>query len=368
MRTLVANQITAQQSGKRTPYFLLSFTSKTGSTVYNFNTDSPEYPNRILMIDHTEEPYNDYAYIMLRNNDRAVPDLVGYHVYIGYGDTYSGVNYAEQVGNLWVKEQRLVSAPGKLYTLLVLEGTWSLFREQMIFLGSPPYFDGMDRDTEELVDEITNAPTIYDMIGLIIDKVNEATGLTLTLYALGSADDGIIDSYVPGEEYTTFKDNGLVTASDIIQQLMAFTKCYLRIEYNSYLRVIFPQIADAVNKTYYSNQVPYFKEATSNDPLLVPNSIVVYCAANPDGTWRTPAEVAAEAGIALDQDSIDQYMVVKKINISAYVPDKAQADDRADAILTKTKAQLVYGQITMPHDAAVEIYDYIEAIDNRGAV
>ena len=74
-RSLSATYLAAQQSANKTPYFKLLF--KHGATTKNLSTDGT-YGNRILLIDHTEEPYNDFATIIFRNNDRDLPtDLKG---------------------------------------------------------------------------------------------------------------------------------------------------------------------------------------------------------------------------------------------------------------------------------------------------
>jgi hypothetical protein len=131
----------AQQAPNKTPYFKLVFTSKDGGTTVDLSTDGT-YGNRILLIDHTEEPYNDFATIIFRNNDRALPsNLKGYWVEIGYGYvTGAGNEYLGDGTNepaparLWVKHQQTVSAAGKLWELLELEGMWALLRESLIRL------------------------------------------------------------------------------------------------------------------------------------------------------------------------------------------------------------------------------------------
>jgi hypothetical protein len=398
MRTLEANQTTAQQQNARTPYIKLVFYSQNYSSVetwyarafatntegtsygseVSFNTtgagttvdlstDSAVYGNRILLIDHTEEPYNDYAYIMLVNNTRDIPDLVGYYTDVGYGDTYLGSNYylGGRTSRLWVKEQRLVSSGGKLYTLLVLEGIWSFFREQLLigsFAGQgylKHYYDPQDADETDM-----STMTIFDCCSEIVNLVYQATGQTLLLSMAPDEDDNIMDTYVPGKELNVIPYE---TANDLLQQLMSFCKSFLLVRYGMIINVIYPQDTDAVDRTYYSYQQHYFLSYTSNDPLVIPNKIYVFHGRDPDtGLWPDEATVITTAGEDHDQESIDAYMEVADIYVSDYISSQADANTRADAILYKTEAQLVKGELIVPHDAAVELYDKISVVDTRG--
>ena len=174
-RSLSATYIAAQQAASNTPYYKLLFTSKSGGTTVDLSTDSATYGNRILLIDHTEEPYDDFATIILRNHDRSIPtNLKGYWVEIGYGYTTGAGN--EYLGDgtnegapprLWVKHQQTISAGGKLWELLELEGMWSKLRETLIRLGNPPFY------TISYTDD-----TIYDIIGVILAQC-EGSGVAM---------------------------------------------------------------------------------------------------------------------------------------------------------------------------------------------
>lgn len=374
MKTLVANHTTAQQQSSRTPYIHLVFYNADESTNYDFSTDSVAYGNRILLVDHTEEPYNDYAYIMLRDNDRTVPTLKGYHTNIGYGDTYLGTDYYSDSPRLWVKEQRVVSAGGKLYTLLVLEGIWSFFREQLL-IGSltagegfaKRYYDPDDADTT-----IMHSMTIFYCLVEIEQKVDEACGTEIVLYMEATQDDGIIDAYIPGPELNSIP---YYSAADLMQQLLAFTKCFIRLRNNETMQILYLLSSDDIDKTYYSDQQPFFYEYVRNDRLLVPNRIVVFAGVDPETSeWPDEATVIAMAGdtgnpsvSTAAQASIDAYMQVTDIHVSAYIQSQSDAQARAEAILYKYEAQQVTGTLIIPHDAALELYDHLQIVDNRSA-
>ena len=368
-RTLNPNQILAQQSEKRTPYFKLQFVSKNAMTTVDLSTDSLLYPNRILLIDHTEEPFNDHAYIMLRNNTRDLPNILGYSVTIGYGDKYGITNYYETSSRMWVKEQRIISSPGKLYTLLVLEGIWSLFGEQEILLGDPPYYNGqiVDASGNYVLDPSLIAITIYDIIGAIVGQVVTSTSYLLTLLALNPAtDDDIIDNYAPGAEIISIAQRSH-TALYLIVQLMGFTKSFIRVKNSYELEIKYPQLDDSADFTYYSYQQPYFIDFTSNDPAIVPNRILVFQGQDEYNNWPDAATVLANCGEATNYDAVDAYMEATAIHIAGYIDNQADADIRAEAILYKTEAQLVYGQLVIPHDAGVELYDLLSVVDHRGS-
>ena len=90
MRTVSSDLQTAQEAPSKTPYIELVFHH--GSTSY-------DYGSRKKLIEHHEEPYNDYATILLNNHDRDVADLTGYYVDIAYGAGGSG----SPTARLWVK-------------------------------------------------------------------------------------------------------------------------------------------------------------------------------------------------------------------------------------------------------------------------
>ena len=356
MKTLNANQILGQQQSSRDAYFSLIFTSKDGLTTYDFSTDSAVYPDRILLIDHTEEPYNDYAYIMLRNDNRDIPDLKGYWVEIGYGDYYSGTAYHSHVGRLWVKEQRIISAPGRLYTLLVLTGVWELFKEQPGLAGTAlsGYTDAGAT--------VWNGMAIFWIISEIAQGVEDVTGyVTVTQYEGTDFDQGMF-YYYPGAEIDIIP---WANASELIQKLLSWTKCFIRIREGFTLDVVYPKDTDVAVKTFYNNQVPKFIEYTDSDNVLVPNRIIVYynqISDNPE-TWPDPIPMAE----SLDTASIAAYMEVPKHFKVGIISSSSDAQIRADAILMKSKYQMVQGQLIMPHDASLELYDLIAISDTRGS-
>lgn len=348
MRTLSAALTTVQDSGSAIPYIKLKFTSKDGSTTYDYST-------RILSLEHHEEPFKDYAYIIIRNDDLAIPDLTGYWVQIGYG-FYTGNNVAEPDGDtagneysysarLWVKNQREVSMQGVLQVILYLEGVWVMMAERyLIGSANPPYYD----------DDPYETSTIYEILEDIIETELTKVGYTFLLSALGDQDDDIINDYIPT---LVINVPGMETFRVIVQRLVDMTHCYLRSRANLTFEVRYPTAIDSVDATFYSYQQPYFKEYTEVRNAIVPNKITVF--ANEEGGWNIQ-------GQAEDSNQIARYVETEDFLLAGDITDSTDAINRASAILTKQKSDLLGGRLIIPHHCGLELYDRVEIRDTRG--
>jgi len=349
MRTgLSATLEAAQVAASRQPYLYLLFTSYDEGTTYNLSSNG-SYGNRILLIDHSEEPYNEYAYIMLRDYDRALPtDLTGYWVEIGYGDvTGVGDEYA-QTARLWVKHQQVVSAAGKLIIILELEGMWAKLKETKMMLGTAPYFNAT-----------YTTETPYDLITLFLSEADPA----VTLAALGGQDDGIIDTYIP--EFSVNEVEYFEDAASLIYEAIKMTKCFLRPKTGLEFEVRYPLESNAVDLTIYSEGtgVQKFYEYADRKNLVIPNHI--YCVANQgaDGLWTD--KIIAEA---VSQDSIDAYGDTPDIVLAPELDNATDAENRAEVVLARMGDEEPAGTLTIPHDCRIELYDYILVGDSRGFV
>ncbi len=350
MRTIHSDLITAQQSGAANPYIYI-------------NINSTDYSSRLLSLEHIEEPYRDRAVIVLANSDRHFNsnDLRGKSFSIGYGyNTTSGNRYtgdgsgSEAMPTLWVKSQSMVSMEGELVCLLECEGGWMKLNEfNFITGGEPPYFN--------------TAFTATDTVFQLIDKALVEAGFTLN--ALGGEDDGIVNSFHP-----IFVANPLTydTPASIIYRLIQMTKTYLRQVESLAYEIIYPQSSDAVKETYYSGQAPYFREYTEKSNLIVPNHIVVYCNRDPLGDWDTP-EYPLITGEARDADQFTgdtydgAYTEVIEYHTAPFIGSVSDANDRAEAILQRYKAEALAGRLLLPfNDCRVELYDRVRVEDGRG--
>lgn len=344
MRTIHADLITAQQSGAAIPYIYLSI-------------GGIDLSDRLVSLEHIEEPYQGRASIVLANSDHYLDEVdlrgssfaIGYGYVTGSGNKYTGDGAgSDAIPTMWVKSQMFTSLEGETVCILYAEDGWVKLTEyNYITDGSAPYLNT----------EYTADTSIYD----IIDKALQEAGFSLN--ALGGQDDGIIDTFQP-----TFVANPLTydSPASIIRRLISMTKCYLRQVESLAFEVVYPQDADSTNETYYSNQAPYFKEYVEKKNLVIPNSIAVFCNRDPNGEWDTTSYPLI-TGTATDADSIAQYGTVTEYHIAPYIDNQTDADNRAAAILARYKVEALSGRLLLPfHDCRVELYDLVDVIDTRG--
>jgi len=346
-RSVSETYLAAQQSLNKTPYFKLLF--KHGETTVDLSSDNSTYGNRLILIDHVEEVYNDYATIVFRNKDRDIPNLLGYWIEIGYGYvTGAGKEYLGDGTNepapprIWVKHQQTVSAGGKLWELLELEGMWTLLRETLIRLGSPPLYTASY--TED---------TIYDIIGYILGEIDPA----MTLEALAE-DDGIINSLQPQFDINA---QPFEYADALIYRLLNMTASYLKPLDEMRWEIKYPQSDDAIDLTYYSAQAPYFHEYIERRNVLIPNHIYVFGNAGEDGLWASYITGEAE-----DASEVASYADIIKVILAGSLTQQADVDARASALLARAKFEQLAGRMVAPHDGRVELYDNISILDSRG--
>lgn len=347
-RSLSETYIAAQNALSKTPYFKLLF-KRTGDDDVDLSSDNSTYGNRLIYIDSTEEPYNDYATIIFRNKDRDIPDLTGKWVEIGWGYvTGAGNEYLGDGTNepapprLWVKHQQSISAQGKIWELLELEGMWTLLRESLIRLGSPPLYT-----------ESYTTDTIYDIIGYILGEVDPA----MTLNALVE-DDSIIDDLQPQFDINAIP---FEYADAIIYRLLNMTKSYLKPLHDLEWEIKYPQSDDAADQTYYSSQAPYFYEYMERKNVLIPNHIYVFGNEGADGLWASYLTGEAE-----DTDETAKYSDIIKVVLAGTLTEQTDVDNRAAALLARARFEQMAGRMVAPHNGQLELYDRISIVDNRG--
>jgi len=326
MRDISSSLLAAQQAVSGTPYVGLVFVNPDGGF--------ENYTSRAKLVEHHEEPYNDYATILLDNHDREVVDLTGYHIQICYGHDGDCV----QTARLWVKAQSEISVEGQLAVILSLEGAWSLMGEQLLRIGSPPLYNDQPYTTQ----------TVYSILRTLIEtELVAATGFNFSLAALGDQDDGIINDFIPqfSPNQVAFDD-----FNTLVQTLMAMTHCYLRARAGLAFQIIYPRTGGGVDETYYSYQAHYFFEFIEQRNIIVPNHIIVFCNQHEEG-WVSELVITGEAE---DTDQIAKYMEVIGLYTAPTITTQGDADDRADAILSKLQGEIVSGRLVITHDCRVE--------------
>jgi len=394
-RTLNADLKTAQEAGYPTggyqPAVRCIFTSKDGGTTHDYSFNPTVNTNRLEHVQQIEERESDSGVILLSNYDRSVPaDLTGYYVDLGWGlNTSDGVKWDTAAGavapRLWVMHQSDVSGAPKggrpnLYTLFQLQGVWStILNKQPVRLGETPYFQYID--TETTIPALTNL-TIYGVIEYLIETALSAqTGLTFTLDALGSQDDGHIDTDIPfpssGELMRTINaetPGTFQTYGEVILSLLELTNCVIIPRANLAFKIVYPQSSDTADETYYSSNAdghPFY-EVENRRLNMTPNHIEVF-GTDPEsgvGDWFDPDHYDTPPSRPFTPAEIEaaytgEFMPVTQPISEDGLDTEAEADNRAAFYGWQLKDQILGTRVLIPMDARVELYDRVKVIDER---
>ena len=378
--------------------------------------NSINYSARLMYIEHHEEAYRDRAIIGLNNRDNALDelDVDGKSFQIGYGydttDQGGGTQDIVETATLWVKSHQIISVQGERIYQIYAEGMWMYLRERKVIAGiniwqasrvyplgettgattpnghkfiittagtsggtEPDWdvsseattVDGSVTWTENgLATPYSNTfnrtHTVYGLMELIIEGA-----LGWTLEALGGVDDGIIDTFTP-----VFDINRLPfeNAAALLYRLIWMTKGYLRMKDSTTVQFVFPQTSDEADQNYFSDRPHWFTEYTEKTILLIPNSIIVLCNQDPNGQWGTDAFpiIVGTASDAVQIAKYDSGNEVIQIFYAGNIRTQVEADQRAAAIITRMKSEILGGRLVIPHDARVELYDKVRVKDTRG--
>ena len=366
MRSISAELLAAQQ-GSYPPYIDLVFHDRDDNNTEDFSlaTDST---NRIIDILHAEKMWDGYAFIVLRNNDLTIPDLRGWWVEIGYGADTSNFggsgNESEKTARLWVTNQQYISAPGRQEVVLILEDIWRRWaRHEVITKGVAPYYNYAWNGIydENGIPTQGDTATVYAIFEWLVETnlaQNIRPYMAGTLDALGGQNDGIIARLTP---YIAINQHYIEPALEIIQRIFGYTKSYPRARKSINFEIRYPQDSDAVDATYYSDQVPFFHEYVETASVLAPNVITFWGDANPDGTWSAGVMDFAPIDVVGDNEE----KVIKTVALPD-VHDEGELADYVDAYHQRIKNRRVAGRMIIRHDCRLEIHDKIEIIDSRG--
>jgi len=347
-RSLSATYIAAQNAITKTPYFKLLF-KRTGDADVDLSSDNSTYGNRLIYLDHTEETYNGYATIIFRNVDRSIPELKGRWIEVGYGyETGAGKEYLGDGTNepapsrLWVKHQQSISANGKLWELVELEDGWTILRETLIRVGTPPLYTAS-----------YTTDTIYDILGYILGEIDP----TMTLNALVE-DDGIIDDLQPQFDINA---QPFEYADALIYRLLNMTASYLKPLDDLEWEIKYPQDTDSFDWSFFNYQAPYFYEYMERRNILVPNHIYVFGNAGADGLWTSYL-----TGEAIAQSEADDYADMVKVILAGSLTNQTDVDNRAASQLARARFEQTSGRMVAPNHSGVELYDRLAILDTRG--
>ena len=353
--TITQALIDTQDDVSKTPYISVSINDNAGA-------GAVEYWSRLEYLEYHEETYRDRAVIGLNNRDNALDNInmdgQEFTLGLGYDSSGHGGTTTDTVAQatLWVKSHQILSVQGDRIYQIFAEGMWMSLREQKILTG-------VTGDQDVAYASIFNrTKTVEALMKLVI----EAMGWTWTAVATS---DNITDIFLP-----VFNVNlaPFESGASLLYRLISMTKSYLRPKTGKVFEVVYPQITDPVDETYYSDQAPYFLEHDESTILLVPNSIVVLCNQDPSGEWNTTLYPLI-VGTAQDPDQFTagvydgNYHEVIGVYVAGSINNQADADKRADAILTQLKSETFGGRLVLPfHDCRMELYDRVEIDDQRG--
>ncbi len=358
-RSISAELQTAQDSSPRKPYIKMVFTdAASGTNTYDMVQSTPS-TNRLVYLRHDEFPYDDSAFIILRNNDLTIPNLKGHYVEIGYGDNTTAHggsgNEFSSTARLWVVDQQFISRPGVLACRISLEGmTRRLMRKIILTVDGETASDGISGIIPPDWNYKWTDKTYYQILKFIFE-----VEMGWTLLPLGDQDDGIINDTIDEVEINR---EAFEYAGDIVARIMNLTKCYLRYKAGLEVEVRFPQDDDAVDLTFYSNQHHYFYDYNEKDAVLVPNLILVY--GNKDVEADEPwgdIKVGEASDIRTNEQEVVSLHHAEGLRTQDYV------DKLATAILRRYQSQTTSGLLVTPHVSNMELFDRAAIFDYRGA-
>ncbi len=405
-RTLHADLTTAQTAGFPTgaykPAVRCILTSKDGGTTHDYSFDPTVTTNRLIHVQQVEERYNDPGVILLSNYDRAIPaNITGYYVDIGWGhNTTSGNKWDTAAGavapRMWVMPQSDISGAPKgsrpnLYTSLAMSGVWGavLNRQPILLVSSPWGGIPLHRyDEENTIFGLTGL-TIYGCLEYLIETgLSDQTGLSFTLDALGTQDDGQISTIIPFPSDNTkiirHINEGspwyFETYGDLIRSLLELTNCILVPRAGLAFRIIFPQSSDTADETYYSSVSdghPFY-EVENRRLNMTPNHIEIF--GGLDETTGKPTV----SGHWFDTDHYSEWVTpaITATYDGPFMPVTASGGTdselweigldtvgkcvtRAAELGWQLKDQILGTRVIVPMDARVELYDRVTIEDGR---
>ena len=295
---------------------------------------------RILKIDHPEEPYSQKAEVTLDNSDNVLTSIAlkGFQGVISYGLKTTAGNEYSATAPLTVIGQRFDSSPGKLSCLLSLVGIPNLLSD--------------DRAYSSYIPESTDTKTVKTLI-------NEILGATLACFnhctayeIVYDSEDSLLDTYKPKDSIRIYVGTSRLA---IVRRLLDFTKCVMRAEDDGKIHIFQPTISGT---TYdYEYNLPsghtLFSKAYQQR-LVIPNYVTVKSQDDDDPQY---------SGYASDATSYA--LLPKKYPKQMRLESNAQAEDIAEAILSKYQLEAEGGAADVPLNVGQEVYDYIKVTDAR---
>jgi hypothetical protein len=334
MRELTDTLKAAQKAGALRPLYKIVLTS--GETTYTYERD------RILSSSkHDEEMYSHISEIVLHNRDHALDDIdfKGYDAVISYG---FGSEYSA-TASLSVIDQQFNDDPNDLTCTLFLEGIPNLMAKD-------------EASTNYVPDEDDETP--------VKDLVDAIAGATLTGFTHCEAfevvwEDGydtLADSYKPRDGFRVYTGGSRLAA---FRKALDYTANVPRFENDGKIHIMKPVTTGETYDSEYAlgkGNHNFFKKAYRNS-LVIPNRIYVKSYDDDDPQYLGSAQIDG-------YDSLPDR--VKKVHyVQTKLESNDQADDIAEALITKAEMGCARGQAIIPINVGAEIFDYVKVTSSR---
>jgi len=309
--------------------------------------------DKVLSLNQSEEPYRQSAEVSLDNSEGYFTelDVKGWQAVISWGlVTKDGKKYSD-TAPLWVISQQLDSSQGRLTCEFRMVGIPNMLAEDR---ASEAYYPRIDKETEEWTPAGSQNKTVKDLL-------NEIIGATIDCFSHCHAyevvwDDGydtLANTYKPKDGFRIYSNNSRLAA---IRRLLDFTQNVMRIGNDGKIHILKPTISGVSYNYEYSLETGHtFFSKAYRKTLCIPNYIVVESKKDDDPFYE---------GFAKDQDSIDAFREVRQYFKTSLESD-GQADDIAEAILSKYQLNAEMGAFSCPMNVGQEIFDYVKVTDER---
>lgn len=331
MITLPSDVLALQVGSSYTPLVIV----QVGATV--FRTDDPA--SGLKFVETVEGGQSFRATIEVQPSNLAVmhPGIlataVGDEVIIKWG--YVGSDSMVESPPLKVVSDSGLSEPGIGRLTYNCVGWWELLA------GSRTVRDPSDPDA---------APPIWAKDTTVRGILSELLQGRAAVYV--DSDDGIVNVYRP-----YYEADGLESTLTTVRNLLDMTYSYIRIRDDGF-HIVYPAVSDPITWTYELDGHDFFTRSHTAK-ISVPNRIVMV----PE---LPTSDTAPEfVGVALDQDSIDKIGYMDMITMDEGVLSLGEANSRADAIMTRLKAENSDGLAIVPMNIGQELYDKVRLIDAR---
>ena len=397
MRTLSSTLTAAQIARNIEPLYRLALTKDAASTTYN--------EDRILSVDHLEEPFHGAATVVLDNSDLAVTtSFIGYQGVLSYGAKGSAGDERSACAPMHVTSQIDHSSEGVLTVTLTLQGLADeLSDDKSSKQHTQP---GSNSTLKDLLTQVVKAVlpdwvanTVYALDALVIPATQNGYAYkcttagtshattepvfpttigstvadnTVTWTCIGQeitafshcraytpafdSEDSLFDVFNPADSYSLALNTSRL---DAIEKLLRHTKNVMRVDADGQIHFRQPTVSGAVYDNEYKLDVngahDIFAKA-NRKVLLNPNYIVV---------TSHPDDGDGFTGSAEDTGSSDLTNMEKREFYYVRVGSNAECASIAAAILEKYQSAQQKGAALVPLHCGQEVHDYINFTDAR---